>query len=57
MTDKVKEAGHEALDRGKAVAKDAVQAATETAQERGQHEADAMQGSLRDKAEEIGRSN
>jgi hypothetical protein len=57
VTEKAKEAGHEALDRGKAVAQDAVEAATETAQERGQHEADAMQGSLRDKAEELTNSN
>jgi hypothetical protein len=57
VTDKVKEAGQEALERGKAVAKDAVHAGTETAQERGQHEADAMQQSLRDKAQEVAHAN
>ena len=53
VTDKVKEAGQEALDRGKSVAQDAVQAATDTAQGRGQHEADAMTDSLRDKAQQV----
>jgi len=53
VTDKVKEAGQEALDRGKSVAQDAVQAATDIAQERGQHEADAMTDSLRDKAQQV----
>ena len=56
VTDKVKEAGREALDRGKAVAQDAAQAATDTAQQRAQDEADAMQDSLRDKAQEVGKS-
>ena len=50
LTDKVKEAGHEALDRGKSVAQDALQAAGETVQERGQEEAGALSDSLRDKA-------
>ena len=53
VTDKVKEAGQEALDRGKSVAQDAVHAATDTAQERGQQEAEAMTDSLRDKAQEV----
>ena len=57
VTEKAKETGQEALDRGKAVAKDAVEAATETAQHRGRQEADAMQGSLRDKADELANSN
>jgi hypothetical protein len=54
VTDKVKEAGQEALDRGKSVAQDALQAATDTAQERGQHQAEAMTDSLRDKAQQVG---
>jgi hypothetical protein len=58
VTDTVKEAGQEALERGKSVAEDAVNAATDTVQERGQHEADAMADSLRDKAQHVaGTSN
>ena len=57
VTDKVKEAGHEALERGKSVAQEAVGAATETVQDRGQSEAQQMSESLQDKAQEIGRSN
>jgi hypothetical protein len=53
VTDKVKEAGQEALDRGKSVAQDAIEAAGDTARERGQHEADAMTDSLRDKAQQV----
>jgi hypothetical protein len=58
VTDTVKEAGQEALVRGKAVVEDAVHAATDTVQERGQHEAEAMTDSLRDKAQQVaGTSN
>ena len=57
VTDKVKEAGHEAFERGKSVAQDAVGAATDTVQERGQSEAQQMSESLQDKAQEIGRSS
>jgi ElaB/YqjD/DUF883 family membrane-anchored ribosome-binding protein len=58
VTDTVKEAGQEALDRGKSVAEDAFHAATDTVQERGQHEADAMADSFRDKAQQVaGNSN
>ncbi len=53
VSDKVKEAGQEALERGKDVAHDAIRAGTDTAHSRGQHEADAMQESLRDKAQEV----
>jgi len=50
VTDTIREAGQEALERGKAVAQDAAQAATDTAQERGKQEADALQESVGDKA-------
>jgi hypothetical protein len=53
LTGKVKEAGQEALDRGKSVAQDALQAAGETVQERGHDEAAAMRDSLRDKAHDV----
>jgi len=57
VTDKVKEAGQEALERGKSVAQDAAQAAADTAQQRGQEEAETMHGSLRDKAQEVAQSS
>jgi hypothetical protein len=53
VTDTVKEAGQEALERGTSVVEDAVHAATDTVQERGQHEAEAMTDSLRDKAQQV----
>lgn len=56
VTDKVKEAGQEALDRGKSVAQEALQSATDTAQERTEHEADAMAASLRDKVQDVANS-
>ena len=52
VTDTMKEAGQEALDRGKTVAQDAVHAAAETAQERGKEQAGVMQESIGDKARE-----
>jgi gas vesicle protein len=52
VTDKAKEAGQEAIQRGKSVAQEAVQGATETVQERGGSEAQEMVSSLRDKATE-----
>ena len=52
VTDTMKDAGHEALERGKAVAQDAVHAATDTAQERGKQEASALQERAGDKARE-----
>jgi hypothetical protein len=48
----MKDAGHEALERGKAVAQDAVHSATDTAQERGKQEASALQERAGDKARE-----
>jgi hypothetical protein len=56
VTDKAKEAGHETLDRGKSVAKDALTAAAHAAQDRGQHEADELTASLQGKTQEVGQS-
>jgi hypothetical protein len=56
VTDKAKEAGHEALDRGKSVAQDALQAASDTARKSGQDATDAMTDSLHDKAQEVANS-
>ena len=53
LTGKVKEAGQEALERGKSVAQDAVGAAAETARERGGEELDGLSTSVQQKAEEI----
>jgi hypothetical protein len=53
VTDRVKEAGQEALDRGKSVAQDAMGAATDTARESGQQQAKEMTSTLQDKAHEI----
>jgi len=57
VTHKVKEAGHEALDRGKSVAQDAMSAASDTAREQGQQQAQEMSSSLQDKAQEVGQSS
>ena len=56
VTDKAKEAAQESFERGKAVAKDALDAATETVQERGSEEKDELSASLREKAQELGQS-
>ena len=56
VTDTMKGAGQEALERGKSVAQDAVQAATDTAQQRGKQEAEAMQESVGDKTREATRT-
>jgi hypothetical protein len=56
VSEKVKEAGQEALDRGKSVAQDALGAAADTAQEHGQQQAREMSSSLQDKAQEVGQS-
>jgi len=56
LTDKVKEAGQEALDRGKSVAADAASAAKETAQESSSTQAEEMSSSLQHKAEEVRQS-
>ena len=53
VTDKAKEAAQEAFDRGKSVAQDALEAAARYRPRRGQHEADAMTDSLRDKAQQV----
>lgn len=57
VTDKVKEAGHEALDRGKSVAQEAISAAADTAQESGQQQVEEMSSSLQDKAQEVGHNS
>jgi hypothetical protein len=51
---KVKEAGQEALDRGKSVAQDTLGAATDTAKDRAGQQADEMSSSLQEKAQEVG---
>jgi hypothetical protein len=52
--DKAQEAGHEALDRTKSVASDAIDSARQTVEERSGDEAQQMASSLRDKAQEVG---
>jgi hypothetical protein len=54
MTAKVKEAGQEALERGKSVAQDTLGAATDTAKDSAGHHAEEMSSSLQDKAQEVG---
>jgi Protein of unknown function (DUF3618) len=54
MTAKVKEAGQEALERGKSVAQDTLGAATDTAKDSAAHHAEEMSSSLQDKAQEVG---
>jgi gas vesicle protein len=49
----VKEAGHEAFDRGKQVAQDAVGAATESAKEGAQEQSGEMSESLKESAREV----
>jgi hypothetical protein len=56
VTDKAKEAAQESLERGKAVAQDAIAAAADSAQDRGKEEIDAMSSSLKGKAEELKQS-
>jgi hypothetical protein len=56
VTDKAKEAAQESVERGKAVAMDAIDAATDTLQERGDEEAQEMSSSLRVKAQELGQN-
>jgi Protein of unknown function (DUF3618) len=55
VTDKAREAGNEAIQRGKSLAQEAAQRASDTLQERGGTEAQAMASSLRDKATEATR--
>ncbi|MBA3843702.1 MAG: DUF3618 domain-containing protein [Actinobacteria bacterium] len=56
LTDKVKEAGQEALDRGKSIATEAASAATETAHESMSTQAEEMSSSLQNKAQEVRQS-
>jgi hypothetical protein len=53
----MKDTGQEALERGKSVAQDAAQAATQTVQRRGKQEADALQKSVAEKTDEATRAN
>jgi hypothetical protein len=53
VTAKVKEAGQEALDRGKFVAQDALDAATDTAKDSAGQQAEEMSSSLQEKAQEV----
>ena len=53
VTDKAKEAGQEALERGKTVAEDALHAAADTAQNRGRDEAEKLKASVQDKAQQV----
>jgi hypothetical protein len=53
MTAKAKEAGQEALDRGKSVAQEALGAATDTAQDSAEQQAEEMSSSLQEKAQEV----
>jgi len=53
VTEKAKEAAEESFERGKAVAQDALGAAVDTAQDRGQQEMQAMSSNLHDKAQEL----
>ena len=55
--EKAREAGHEALDRTKGVAREAVDNARQTVEERSGDEAEKMASSLRDKAQEVGSSS
>jgi hypothetical protein len=52
--EKAREAGQEAFDRTKGVARDAVDTARQTVEERSGDEAQQMASSLRDKAQEVG---
>jgi hypothetical protein len=56
LTEKAREAGQEAVERGKSVAQEAAQSASDTLQERGGTEAQEMASSLRDKAAEATQS-
>ena len=56
LGDKAREAGEEALARTRGVARDAVDSARRTVEERSGDEAQQLSSSLRDKAQEVGRS-
>ena len=53
FVDQAKEAGQEALERGRGVAQEAVQSAKETVQERGQEETQEMASTLRQQAQHV----
>jgi len=53
VKEQAKEAGQEALERGKAVAQEATQQAVETAKERGQQEGQELAASAQERASEI----
>lgn len=55
--EKAREAGQEALDRTKGVAREAVDNARQTVEERSGEETQQMASSLRDKAQEVGSSS
>jgi hypothetical protein len=55
--EKAREAGQEALDRTKGVAREAVDNVRQTVEERSGDEAEQMASSLRDKAQEVGTSS
>ena len=55
--EKAREAGQEALDRTKGVAREAVDNARQTVEQRSGDEAEQMASSLRDKAQEVGTSS
>jgi hypothetical protein len=56
LGDTAREAGQEALARTKDVAGEAVDSARQTVEERSGHEAQQLSSSLRDKAQEVGKS-
>jgi len=56
VTDLAKEAGQDAVERGKSVAQEALGAAADTVQERGKEEAQEMSSELQDKAQEVGQT-
>jgi hypothetical protein len=56
VTDKAKEAAQESIERGKSVAQDAIDAAARTVEERGGQEAQELSSSLKEKAQEVGRT-
>jgi len=54
VTDKAKEAAHEAIDRGKSVAQETLDAATTTAQQSSERELQGMSSSVQESAQDIG---
>ncbi len=54
VKDAAKETGQEALERGRQVAQEAAQAATETAKESGQEQAEQLRGTAQERAQQAG---